>query len=151
MTTPTRKIDALHALVESRLRLEDQRYTSSRRSLVSLLDSVEHPVSIGEISHALPNLPRSTAYRNLVHLQKAGLVRRISANDDFSRYELAEELTEHHHHLLCVDCGRVLDVEVTQAFEKAVTSTVNELANSYGFLAHDHRLDVIGLCQDCQR
>jgi len=142
--------DTIHAIVESRLRLDEQRYTKGRRELVVLLSNAQHPLSIGEISHQLPGLPRSTAYRNLVDLQRAGLVRRVSANDEFSRYELAEELTEHHHHLLCVQCGSVRDVHTTEAFEGAVARTVKDLARQHGFLAHDHRLDVLGICGSCQ-
>lgn len=149
MTTSAHPHDIIHATVEARLRLDAQRYTSGRRRLVELLAIAEHPLSIGEIGAALPDLPRSSAYRNLVDLQAAGLVRRLSAHDDFARFELAEELTEHHHHLLCIQCGRVIDVRASANFERAVTNTVASLSREHGFTAHDHRLDVLGLCRMC--
>ena len=144
------EIEALHAVVEARLRLADQRYTSGRRRLIDCVARADHPVSIGDIARALPDLPRSTAYRNLVDLQSVGLVRRVSAGDDFARFELAEELTEHHHHLLCISCGRVIDVTAPATFEKLLTRTVDALAADHGFVAHDHRLDVLGRCRACQ-
>jgi Fe2+ or Zn2+ uptake regulation protein len=150
MTPPAAPAETLHAIAEARLRLVDQRYTAGRRSLVSLLAGREHPVTIGEITAALPDLPRSTAYRNLVDLQAAGLVRRVSANDEFARFELAEDLTEHHHHLLCILCGRVLDVSAPAHFEAVVAETVDLLARSHDFVARDHRLDVLGECADCR-
>src|SRR5215475_15853318 len=100
----------LHDTAERRLRRIDQRYTAGRRAIIELLVSAGHPVSIGDIAESLPDLPRSSAYRHLVDLQAAGLVRRITANDEFTRFELAEDLTEHHHHLLCSNCGKVIDV-----------------------------------------
>ena len=100
----------LHDVVEDRLRRADQRYTSGRRAIIGLLVDAGHPVSIGDIADRLPDLPRSSAYRHLLDLQVAGVVRRVAANDEFARYELAEELTEHHHHLLCTHCGKVIDV-----------------------------------------
>lgn len=148
--TVTDQDAGIHELVEARLRRADQRYTAGRRALVELLADAGHPVSIGDISDRLPQLPRSSAYRNLVDLQSAGVVRRVAASDEFARFELAEDLTEHHHHLLCVGCGKVTDVTPSSAFERQVNRTVEELAVDVGFEPHGHRLDVIGLCSGCR-
>jgi Fe2+ or Zn2+ uptake regulation protein len=141
---------ALHDLVAARLRRIDQRYTPGRRAIIDLLADVGHPVSIGDIADRLPQLPKSSAYRHLVDLQGAGLVRRVAANDEFARFELAEDLTEHHHHLLCVHCGKVVDFTPSAEFERNVTTTVDGLARAAGFEPHSHRLDVLGLCADCR-
>jgi Fur family ferric uptake transcriptional regulator len=140
----------LHDLVEVRLRRADLRYTPGRRAIVELLVSNGHPVSISDIAAELPDVPRSSAYRHLVDLQAAGLVRRIAASDEFARFELAEDLTEHHHHLLCTSCGRVIDVTPTPAFERTVAKMVQELAEKQSFEPISHALDVIGHCSDCQ-
>jgi Fur family ferric uptake transcriptional regulator len=140
----------LHTVVERRLRRVDQRYTPGRRAVIELLVGVGHPVSIGDIADALPELPRSSAYRHLVDLQSAGVVRRVAANDDFARFELAEDLTEHHHHLLCVNCGKVTDITPSESFERSVTRHLDTLADSEGFQPHSHRVDVLGLCAACQ-
>jgi Fur family transcriptional regulator, ferric uptake regulator len=140
----------LHGLAEARLRRVDLRYTAGRRALVEVLAGAGHPVSIGDIAQLLPELPRSSAYRHLVDLQMAGVVRRVAANDEFARFELAEDLTEHHHHLLCVSCGKVTDVTPSPSFERHVSRTVDELAVDQDFDPHGHRLDVIGLCAGCR-
>jgi Fur family transcriptional regulator, ferric uptake regulator len=142
--------DDLHRVVEHRLRRIDQRYTPGRRAIVDLLVTAGHPVSIADIAENLPDLPRSSAYRHLVDLHAAGLVRRVTANDEFTRYELAEDLTEHHHHLLCLNCGKVTDVTLPAEFEQAVGTAIGRLAQAAGFQAHSHRLDVLGLCADCR-
>lgn len=142
--------DDLHAVVEDRLRRIDQRYTTGRRAIIDLLVEAGHPVSIGDIAGRLPALPRSSAYRHLVDLAAAGVVRRVAANDEFARFELAEDLTEHHHHLLCVSCGKVTDITPSAAFERTVTSHLGSLAASEGFQTHSHRVDVLGLCSACQ-
>jgi Fur family transcriptional regulator, ferric uptake regulator len=140
----------VHELVKARLRQVDQRYTPGRRAIVDLLLTRGHPVSIGDIAENLPELPRSSAYRHLVDLEGVGLVRRVASGDEFARFELAEDLTEHHHHLLCVDCGKVIDVTPTPEFEGNVAKTVAQLAASQGFIPHSHRLDVLGVCEGCQ-
>ena len=142
--------DDMHTVAENRLRRVDQRYTSGRRAIVDLLVSAGHPVSIGDIAQSLPDMPRSSAYRHLTDLHAAGLVRRVTANDEFTRFELAEDLTEHHHHLLCVNCGKVIDVTPPAGFEQQVAGAIGQLASAEGFQAHSHRLDVLGVCAACQ-
>jgi len=140
----------LHGVVEGRLRRIDQRYTSGRRAIISLLVGAGHPVSISDIADRLPGLPRSSAYRHLTDLESAGLVRRVSANDEFSRFELAEELTGHHHHLVCVSCGKVTDITLPPGVEDGITLATGQLADAEGFETHGHRLDVLGLCTSCR-
>jgi Fe2+ or Zn2+ uptake regulation protein len=98
----------------------------------------------------LPGVPRSSAYRHLTDLETAGIVRRVTANDEFTRFELDEDLTEHHHHLLCVNCGKVIDVTPPADFEKDVSKAVGELADAERFEAHSHRLDILGICAACR-
>jgi Fe2+ or Zn2+ uptake regulation protein len=140
---------AVHDEVASRLRQVDQRYTAGRRAIIDLLVA-SGPVSIGDIADRLPGLPRSSAYRHLVDLETVGVVRRVAANDEFARFELAEDLTGHHHHLLCTACGRVTDVTPSAAFERDVAATLERLAAAEGFVPHGHRLDVLGLCAACR-
>ena len=139
-----------HDVIERRLRLVDQRYTAGRRAIIDLLLNAGHPVTISDIADRLPGLPRSSAYRHLVDLQTAGLVRRVTANDEFTRYELSEDLTDHHHHFLCVNCGKVIDVTLPVGFEAEVDKAIGDLADAVGFQPHSHRLDVLGLCSECR-
>ena len=59
----------------------------------------------------------------------------MAANDEYSRFELAEDITEHHHHLLCTSCGSVLDVTPTPAFEKAMARYLGRHDHANGFRA----------------
>jgi Fur family ferric uptake transcriptional regulator len=77
-------------------------------------------------------------------------VRRVTASDEFTRFELAEDLTEHHHHLLCMSCGKVIDVTLPASFEQQAAEAIGQLADAEGFQAHGHRLDVLGLCSACR-
>jgi Fur family ferric uptake transcriptional regulator len=142
--------DELHDVVEDRLRRIDQRYTAGRRAIIELLVNAEHPVSIADIAEGLPGLPRSSAYRHLVDLQTAGVVRRVAANDEFTRFELDEHLTGHHHHLLCVNCGKVIDVTLPAGFEQDVDKAISQLAATESFEPLSHRLDILGMCAGCR-
>ena len=78
-------------------------------ALVHLLSSSDRPLTIPEILTAKSGMPQSSVYRNLAVLEEAGLVQRVASSDDWARFELAEDLTGHHHHQICTQCGEVRD------------------------------------------
>jgi Fur family ferric uptake transcriptional regulator len=141
--------EQLHATVAERLRGDGRRYTSQRRRLVEILARAGSPLSIPEILRGRRGLAQSSVYRNVGGLEQAGVVRRIVTDEEYGRYELAEDLTGHHHHLVCVNCGRVEDVDLPSEFETAVDRTLDRLARRAGFASVSHRLDLIGRCRDC--
>ena len=139
----------LHEIVEERLRGVGQRYTANRRVLVETLLAAGGPVSIGDLLLRKGSVPQSSAYRNLAVLEQADVVRRIITDDDFARFELDEGLTEHHHHLVCSNCGRIEDVEVPADVERSLGRSLDRLAKGAGFASVGHRLDLLGLCRSC--
>jgi len=143
-------VSELDDVVLARLVASDQRYTPARRALVAALRSAGGPVSIQEIQRLTDDLPQSSVYRNLSVLEAAGVVTRIVGNDEFGRFELAEDLIGHHHHLLCEECGAMLDVTVPPVIEKQLDEALAKLAESSGFTLHHHRLDLVGRCALCR-
>src|SRR5689334_16108289 len=139
----------LHTTVHSRLRSDGQRYTTNRRVLVEALERSDRPLSIPDLLDGRRDLAQSSAYRNLAVLERAGVVRRIVTHDDFARYELAEDLTEHHHHLICSRCGTVDDFTVTAALELELERALRRVASKHGFASASHRLDLVGTCARC--
>lgn len=139
----------LHSIATDRLRADGQRYTAGRRALVTLLAEIDQPVTIPQLLERQADLPQSSAYRNLAVLEKAGVVERIVTTDEFARYELAEDLTEHHHHLICQACGDVTDFTLPAAVESELEAVVKTVSRRTGFRVADHRLDLLGTCSDC--
>lgn len=137
-----------HETVYERLRDAGLRYTAQRRRLIELLAGAG-PLSIPEILRGRRGLKQSSVYRNLVVLERASVVRRVLADDGFTRYELTEELTGHHHHLICSRCGRVDDLAFPRSFERSLDRTLERLGADGRFATVSHRLDLIGLCRDC--
>lgn len=144
--------EVVEAHVVERLRAQDQRFTTQRRTLVELLRNAGRPLSMPELLESDPKLAQSSVYRNLVVLEQAGVVLRVVTGDEFARYELAEDLTgHHHHHLVCVTCGFIVDVTVPHDLEERIDSTLAGLADEHGFSVLDHRLDLLGQCENCRR
>ncbi|MFN8034931.1 MAG: Fur family transcriptional regulator [Acidimicrobiia bacterium] len=139
----------LRTTVAARLRRENQRFTTKRSVLVDVLADAPGPLTIPEILDVRPELAQSSVYRNLLVLEQAGVVHRILTNGEFARYELAEDLTEHHHHLICASCGAVEDVPASAGLEAAVHQVVEEVRRQAGFRTHQHRVDLVGRCRRC--
>lgn len=139
----------LHETAAARLRDVQQRYTRGRHGLVAVLAAAGRPLSIPEILAADRSIPQSSVYRNLTVLEQARVVRKVHGGDEFSRFELAEDLTSHHHHLVCVSCGSVDDYTVPLRFERSMAKAIDEVAAETGFRADFHRLDLVGVCARC--
>ncbi len=139
----------VHATVGERLGRMDQRYTPGRRAVVTALLESDRPLSVDEIRECRPTLPKSTIYRTLGVLEQAKVVRRIEVVGDFGRFELAEELTGHHHHLVCIGCGTVVDFTASSRLERTVASVAAQIADDTGFRPEGHRLDLVGYCTSC--
>ncbi len=139
----------LHEAIGLRLAGLDQRYTRLRRVLVEILAASARPLTIPEILVAAPELPQSSAYRNVTALIEAGVVRRVSGTDDHGRFELAEELSRHHHHLVCAACGKVEDLPPSQRLERVLGDTARAVAEEQGYQVTEHRVELLGLCPDC--
>src|ERR1039458_7082705 len=137
---------SLHDAIGVRLAGLDQRYTPLRKVLVETLAASARPLAMPEILVAAPELPQSSAYRNLTALIEVGVVRRVAGTDDHGRFELAEELSGHHHHLVCAACGRVEDIPPSQRLERALGDTAREIAEQQGYRVTEHRVDLVGHC-----
>ncbi|MFN0028249.1 MAG: Fur family transcriptional regulator [Acidimicrobiales bacterium] len=144
----------LHEAVATKLRPAQQRYTTGRRQLVELLASMNRPVTMPEVLQARPTLNQSSVYRNLAVLEQAGVVQRVLGADDRGRFdrgrfELAEDLIGHHHHLICNTCGRIDDFVVPAVAEADLDAALHQVISTTGFVAAGHRLDVVGTCASC--
>jgi Fe2+ or Zn2+ uptake regulation protein len=141
--------DPVDREVAVRLARSEQRYTALRRELVGILERAGRPLTMPEILGASPGLSQSTAYRNVSTLIEAGAVRRVSGADDHGRFELAEDLAGHHHHLVCASCGKVSDVVPTPKLERALRDAVAAAAGD-SFEVSEHRFELVGTCSACR-
>lgn len=142
--------DFLHDDVASLLRTGDHRYTTGRRRVISALNEADGPVTILRILELDTGLAQSSVYRNLAILEEVGAVVRIVTHDDHARYELAEALTDHHHHhLICTDCGSVSDFQLAPDTESTLDKAFARVGRTAGFQIDGHRLDLLGTCATC--
>ncbi len=140
----------LERQIEQRLFENEVRFTRGRRAVIGVLAEAGGPKSAAELSVELgPEVPLSSIYRTLSVLEEAGVVAHHLGAKGLTRFELAEWLAGHHHHLVCVRCGAVADIDIPPAKEESVRSLVSEIAELAAFHATDHALEIEGLCALC--
>jgi Fe2+ or Zn2+ uptake regulation protein len=143
-------LDWLHGEIGALLGRLDYRYTRGRRRLVTARAAAGRPVTLPEILEADTGITQSSAYRNLEILERSGAIRRIVMSGDHARFELAEPLVAHHHHLICIRCGTIEDVELDAELEQLLDTTLAATAADNHFTPLQHSLDLHGHCAVCR-
>ena len=125
---------------------EPIRNTRQRRAVDSVLSQLEAFASAQDIHEILDRrgerVGLSTVYRNLQALVESGTVDALRGDDGEVRYRQCS--TGHHHHLVCRDCGRTVEIE-----GPAVERWANTEAAKHGFSDVSHVLEIFGTCDDC--
>ena len=139
------KIDELKDLLKS------QGFkNTTKRDLIfeTILGSKQH-LSIDEIYQLIKkkdsNIGIATVFRTLKLLKKQDLVREIHMGDRKKRYEASLECP-HHDHLICTDCGSVIE-----AVDPRIEKLQIELCKNNHFIPSSHRLEIFGICSECSR
>ncbi len=92
-----------------------------------------------------PRIGHATIYRTLKLLKDCGLAHERRFGDGASRYEVALD-DEHHDHLICLDCGKIVEFE-----DDAIERAQEAVAMQHGFELLVHRHELYGRCSECRR
>jgi Fur family ferric uptake transcriptional regulator len=134
--------------ITDRLSEKGYRLTPQRLMILSAIESSREHISAEEIyaqvSAKYPHVNISTVYRTLELLKRLGMVYEIDLGEGRIRYH-AEE-SGHHHHLVCQDCGSVIDID-----ESTLSSLRNILLRDYNFRAELRHVAIFGLCEKCRK
>jgi Fur family ferric uptake transcriptional regulator len=129
------------------LRAYNHPVTPQRLRVAEALFDTHRHVSAEEIGAKLraggKSIGKATIYRTLGLLLKAGLIREHDFGDGFRRYE-ARPSRPRHEHLVCTQCGKVIEFE-----SDAVDRLESEIAALHRFRPSRHRLEIYGLCEEC--
>jgi Fur family ferric uptake transcriptional regulator len=123
-----------------------RRHTPQKTAVQAALERSAHFISAQELFGRLraegSPIGLATVYRNLNELVEAGAA-------DVLQGDAGEQLFRscgdaHHHHLVCVDCGRTVEIDPPSE------EWVQQAAADHGFVLVRHVLDVFGRCSDCE-
>lgn len=134
---------------EAELAAAGRKRGGARRAVLELLGGETCALSALEIEDALRGshgraVSRASVYRILDELERLGLVQRVEIGQAMVRYERVCEQDEHHHHLVCDECGVVIPF-TDPALEQAIVS----LSERVPLVVSEHEIVLHGSCQAC--
>jgi Fur family peroxide stress response transcriptional regulator len=136
------KVDkAIDLLKDSGVRITPQRHAI----LEYLVISESHPTAdeiYKALEHKFPNMSVATVYNNLRVFKKTGLVKELTYGDASSRFDFS---TKPHYHIICKKCGKIVDF-----YYPGLNEVETLAAQVTGFKVNGHRLEVYGICPECQ-
>ncbi len=122
--------------------------TTQREQVAEVVLAAVGHLSVEDIEQQLRqrnlHIGKATVYRTLDILARSGMITERDFGEGFRRYERVPG-HPHHEHLICVRCGKV--IEFTNDRLERLKALV---ADEYGFQHHHHRLEIYGVCRECQ-
>ena len=133
----------------SRLQGSGQRMGAARAAVIEYLDEQQCCRGAQEIHEALAargsTVGLASVYRALDGLVEQGLLQRVDFGDGIARYEPLRESGEHHHHLVCTECGKV------EAFDDPeLERAIRRVEARSGYAVEQHDVVLQGACDDCR-
>jgi Fur family ferric uptake transcriptional regulator len=133
--------------IETALDRAGYRMTEPRRSLAALIAEQDGHFTAAELVTAArttrPAVGRATVFRTLDLLEGIGAVERLDLPNGDHAYVGCEPA--HHHHVVCSRCGRAVEID-----DAGLRAVVRDVRRETGFRVDDHRLELFGVCPDCQ-
>ena len=133
--------------IANRLSELGYRLTPQRIMVLSAIEDSDNHISAEEIYAQIvakyPQVNISTVYRTLELLTRLGLVTETDLGGGRVRYHSAEK--GHHHHLVCQECGAIIDLD-----ESVLSSLKNTLLLEYKFVPDLRHLAIFGRCANCR-
>lgn len=138
----------LRARLDAYMAKKGLRSTAQRRVIVDAFFEGSAHVTIedllGEARKQDRGIGYATVYRTLKLLTESGVASEHRFGDGFSRYELADEATTHHDHLICVSCRMITEFE-----DRDIEALQEAVARRHGFRMTSHKHELYGTCARC--
>jgi Fur family transcriptional regulator, ferric uptake regulator len=126
------------------------RWTGQRRRIIELLAAATRPLAVSDLLRLLPRTAVSTLYRDLTLLEEAGAIQRLLGLGAVAYFEMREPTHRMRHHLVCLQCGPIVDMSAPAKLVDRILSAAAEPARDRGFQLRSYRLDAVGLCGCCR-
>lgn len=121
----------------------------ARQAVIDVLAAEPCAVGALEIEERLRTgerrVARASVYRALEQLAELGLVHKLDLGSEAARYERADPGGDHHHHMVCDECGKVLPFS-----DQALELAVSQIPGRQGFAVREHEVVLHGACDDCR-
>jgi len=120
--------------------------TFQRMTILSAIDDMGH-ANVDEIYERVlethPTLSLATVYKNIITMVDEGVLVEVPIAGRKSKYELKKE---EHLHLVCIECGSVVDQEMDPVLDE----DTRKVASNSSFALRERQLNLYGVCEKCQ-
>ena len=124
--------------------------TNPRLVVLGLLLQEGRPLTIEQLLKlSKGKLAQSTLYRVINDLREFGLITEFTTPENTIVVELNTEDSNHHHHIFCEKCGRIIDIELDSQREDDIEKEVRNIEERYSLSIRGHSLELIGICDSC--
>ncbi len=131
--------------LSERMKAAGMRLTAPRKRLMAVLESAERPLSAEEIleSDGSGSLDLVTIYRNLAAFCEQGFAQGIQLENGKQLFEIKHGEHDHHHHIVCRRCHRVVQLDV------CIGNELEKYARDMGYSEVTHTFEIFGVCREC--
>jgi Fe2+ or Zn2+ uptake regulation protein len=133
-----------HLRIYAMLREKGMRVTSPKKRILDIfLENRNRMLSVGDVSAMLPKdsaIDNATVYRNIQKFVAFGILESMNDEQGVNRYTICER--EHHHYLICTECGKIIKIPCEGHFWKTH-------AQKNHFQETHHKLEIYGKCAEC--
>ena len=141
--TPTDPLADLRARI-SKLGLKASR---QREAIAEMFFKSEGHPTVEELLESVrakdEKVGQATVYRTMKLLTDIGLAHAHNFGDGSTRYEPIVEDSQHHDHIVCQECGRILEF-----MEPEIEKLQDEVAKKFGFRLSAHKMELYGVCEE---
>jgi Fur family ferric uptake transcriptional regulator/Fur family peroxide stress response transcriptional regulator len=123
------------------LKENDLKATIQRTSILESIDRAGH-INVDDIYEDVkkqyPTLSLATIYKNIIVMQENNVIVEVPMNGEKSKYELKKE---EHMHLICQNCGHIMDTEISQQTKETLIIE--------NFTLNSSQINLYGVCENC--
>jgi Fur family ferric uptake transcriptional regulator len=138
-----KRIQSLRAFITK----EGLKNSRQRETIARVFFGSEEHIRVDELLTRVrkvdDRVSQATVYRTMKLLVECGLAEARQFQDGQTRYEPCDDHGEHHDHLICVVCGKIIEF-----VDSRIEVLQDAVAKEYGFTITDHKMELYGTCND---
>ena len=141
----------VYDLLRSELKKRKYRMTVQREAVLRVfMESDDKHLGAEDVYRILLDkkyrISKATVYRTIELLTDLGFLRKLDFGDGMYRYEILEKDDAYHQHLICKECGRIVEIN-----DELVKELIERLERETGFSIDAYDIKFYGVCSECKR
>lgn len=139
-------IERLHERLRDYLGRKGLKFSRQRDAIADVFFNAGGHLSVEELLDRVREVDgkvsQATVYRTMNLLKECGLAQARNFFDGRTLYEIADEGGSHHDHLICLDCGKIIEF-----FDASIEKAQDKIAADKGFRLQSHKMELYGHAQ----